>query len=84
MSATPDEPVRAGDDDFAEIVVAAELSQQGDESGVAVASVGERDSALSRHRYGLQVTAGCLLTFNLVFALLQSGTHPSEADASSL
>ena len=84
MSATPDEPVRAPDNDFAEIVVAAELSQQGDESRAAVASVGERDSAVARHRYGLQVTAGCLLTFNLVFALLQFGAHPSEADASSL
>jgi len=85
MSAPPDMPVQGVDDGFAEIVVAAELSEQGG-SGTAMSSLPSEagHSAGETYRHGLLVVAGFLLLFNVVFALLQTGTHPSEADASSL
>ena len=85
MSATPDEPVLQIDDGFAEIVVAAELSEQGGGGQhPADGRDAEEADALDLYRQGLVAAAGFLLLLNLGFALLQVGSHPSEADASSL
>jgi len=86
MSAAADQPRQPGSNDgFAEIVVAAELSEQASAGELqASASAGGTVFADSQHRHGLLVVAGFLLVSNLGFTLTQSVVHPSEADTSSL
>lgn len=86
MCAAADQPRQSGSNDgFAEIVVAAELSEQAPVDGLqASSSAGGDVFADSQHRHGLLVVAGFLLVSNLVFALTQSVVPPSEADTSSL
>lgn len=86
MSAAADQPRQPGSNDgFAEIVVAAELSEQAPEGGLQASSQPAGDVfADSQYRHGLLVVAGFLLVSNLGFALTQSVVHPSEADTSSL
>lgn len=85
MSGPSDTPVPSGDDGFAEIVVAAELAEQkGGGAAASSASVETAHRAAAAYRYGLIAVAAFLLLFNIIFAVLQTGTHPSQADASSL
>lgn len=74
-----------GNDGFAEIVVAAELSEQSPPAVQSVdAAAGSDAVADSRYRHGMLVVAGFLLVSNLGFAAMQSVVLPSEADTSSL
>ena len=76
---------RDGNDGFAEIVVAAELSGES-LTGVPphAPHAGTVEAADAEYRRGMLVAAGFLLVSNLGFATFQSVLHPSEADTSAV